>query len=49
MLPRKMVLSKEPQSEIGDVHSLTKMIHMKTTVPYLPNHMGMDIKVFEVS
>ena len=44
-----MALSKEPQSEIGDVLSLTKKIHMKTTIPYLPDHMGMDIKVFEAS
>ena len=40
---------KKPQSDITDVLSLTKMIHMKTTVPYLPDHMGMDIKVFEAS
>ena len=44
-----MSLSKEPRSEIGDVLSLTKKIHMKTTIPYLPDHMGMDIKVFEAS
>ena len=44
-----MALSKEPRSNIGDVLSLTKTIHMNTTVPFLPDHMGMDIKVFEAS
>ena len=44
-----MALSKEPRSNISDVLLLTKTIHMKTTVPYLPDHMGMDIKVFEAS
>ena len=44
-----MALSKEPRSNISDVLSLTKTIHMKTTVPYLPDHIGMDIKVFEAS
>ena len=43
-----MVLSKEPRNEI-DVQSLTKMIQMKTIVPYLPDHMEMDIKVFGAS
>ena len=48
-LPQKMALSKEPQTEISDILSLTKMISMKTIVPYLPDHLGMDIKVFEAS
>ena len=44
-----MALSKEPQSKISDIQSLTKMISMNTIVPYLPDHLGMDIKVFEAS
>ena len=39
----------EPQTEISDIQSLTKTISMKTIVLFLPDHLRMDIKVFEAS
>ena len=45
-----MAANKEPgTSEIGDLSSLTKTIHYKSTVQYLPDSNGVDLKVFDNS
>ena len=48
MLLQKMAaISKKPRSSFSDLSQITKKIYYKTTVQYLPDNMGMDIKVFE--
>ena len=47
MLPWKMVAEKEPCGIIGDLSHLTKVINMKSTVPYLPDTLGIDKILFE--
>ena len=43
-----MAASTEPStSEIGDLTSLMKKIHYKSTVQYLPDTHGVDLKLFD--
>ena len=50
MLPRKMVATAEPGTNVRDhVDNVTKKIHYKSTVTYLPDNCGMDIQAFENS
>ena len=44
----KMAVSTSTSIDAMNITGLTKRIDYKTMIPYLPDHLGMDIRLFDV-